>query len=143
MSSPLNYISLARKAGLVETGEENSGVIIRSGKAKLLVLAADASDNAVRRAEGYIQGRNVLILKSPYTKLELASAAGKSGCSMLVFTDLAMASGFVSAIAEEQPEEYAALRDEICAKNKRAVQRRKKAHGNDMNKKTGKRRTIE
>ena len=143
MSNPLNYISLARKAGLVETGEESSGVVIRSGKAKLLVIAADASDNAVRRAEGYIQGRNVLLLKAPYTKLELASAAGKSGCSMLVFTDLALACSFVSVTADEHPGEYDALRDEICAKNDRAKQRRKKAHGNDMNKKTGKRRTIE
>ncbi len=143
MSNPLNYISLARKAGLVETGEENSGVFIRNGKAKLLVLASDASDNAVRRAEGYVQGRRVLILKSPYTKQELAAAAGKSGCSMLVFTDIGMANGFVSAVAETCPEKYASICDEMNAKNKKAAQRRKKAHGNDMNKKTGKRRTIE
>lgn len=142
MGDPINYISLARKAGLIETGEENSGIVIRSGKAKLLVLASDASDNAVRRAEGYIQNRSVPLVRPPFTKQELASAAGKSGCSMLVFTDLGLARGFVSALAEAYPERFTELSGEMDEKYNKAARRRGKTHG-DTNKKMGKRRTNE
>lgn len=142
MSNAINYISLARKAGLLETGEENTGNVARGGKAKLIVLASDASDNAVRRARGYVQGRGTQLVKAPYTKQELSSATGRNGCSMLVIKDLGLAAGFAKALALQNPELYGKLNAELESKNNRAVQRRKSAADAGKNK-TGKRRTIE
>ena len=62
MNKALNYLGLAKKAGLLEIGEENTGAAIRGGKARLVLLASDASDNAGRRAEGFLHGK-----KTPMT----------------------------------------------------------------------------
>ena len=42
----LNLLGLMRKANAIAVGETNTGGAVRAGKAKLLLLAADASDNA-------------------------------------------------------------------------------------------------
>lgn len=139
MSNPLSYISIAKKAGLLETGEESCGNAMRSGKVRLLVLAQDASDNARRRAEGYVQGRSAPLVKAPYTKQELALACGKSGCSMLAFMDLGLAGSFVSGLAAEFGEQYEPARDELRAKSVRASVRRKRARDNDTNTRRGSR----
>ncbi len=138
MSNPLSYISIAKKAGLLETGEEGCGNAMRMGKARLLVLAQDASDNARRRAEGYVQGRRVPFVKAPYTKQELASACGKSGCSMLAFIDLGLAGSFVSSLADEFGKQFEPVRDELSAKVARASARRRNVH-DDMNTRRGSR----
>ena len=48
----LNMLGLMRKAGAIDIGETNTGGACRAGKAKVLLLAADASDNAQSRAAG-------------------------------------------------------------------------------------------
>ena len=52
----LNYLSLARKAGKAELGEEPVGDMARTGKAYLIMVAADASDHTWRRAKAYAAG---------------------------------------------------------------------------------------
>ena len=42
-----------RKAGRIALGEHDAGAAARAGKACLLLLAQDASDNARKRAEGF------------------------------------------------------------------------------------------
>ena len=49
MDKLLRYFSIARKAGLLELGEEDTGAAVRGGKAKVVFLAADASENALHR----------------------------------------------------------------------------------------------
>ena len=56
----LNMLGLMRRANAIQIGETNTGAAVRGGKAKLLLLAADASDNARSRAEGFTRGRSVL-----------------------------------------------------------------------------------
>ena len=55
----LNMLGLMRRANAIQIGETNTGAAVRGGKAKLLLLAADASDNARSRAEGCTRGRSV------------------------------------------------------------------------------------
>ena len=65
MSKALRYLGIARKAGFLELGEENTGAAVRGSKAKVVFLAADASDNARRRAEGFVYGKNIPLLTLP------------------------------------------------------------------------------
>ena len=53
MNRAANYISIAKKAGLIELGEANTGAAAREGKARLVILASDASANAADRARGF------------------------------------------------------------------------------------------
>ena len=140
MSRALGYLSIAKKAGMLETGEENSGTEIRAGKAKLLVLASDASDNALRRATGFVNETNVPLLRVPFSKEDISSSVGKNGCSMLVFRDIGLAYSFVSALAGEYGQEYAPLADEMRRRSEKSAQRQKEARAHERNKKLGKRR---
>jgi len=45
MDKALNYLALARKAGRVELGEEPAGATARAQKARLIVVAGDATDH--------------------------------------------------------------------------------------------------
>ena len=46
----IGLIGLMRRAGAIEIGEDNSGSAVSTGKAKLLLTAADASENALLHA---------------------------------------------------------------------------------------------
>ena len=66
----LNLLGLMRKANAIAVGETNTGGAVRAGKAKLLLLASDASDNARSRARGFTHGRDVVTVTLPFTKDE-------------------------------------------------------------------------
>lgn len=136
MTKTLNYIGMAKKAGAVAIGETNTGAAIRAGKGKVLILAADASDNARRRAEGFLYGTKLPMAVLPYTKAELSQITGMGGCSMAAFTEIGFAAVFMAALAEEEPSfrDLAAFLEE---KNQKAWQRKKEALAHEKNMKKG------
>jgi len=66
MDKALNYLALARKAGLAELGEEPVGVAAKAGHARLVLVASDASDHTWRRAKSYVAGTNQQLLAALY-----------------------------------------------------------------------------
>ena len=60
-----NYLGLMRKAGRIALGEHDAGAAARAGKACLLLLAQDASDNARKRAEGFAHAAQAPLLRLP------------------------------------------------------------------------------
>ncbi len=79
MDKALGYLSLACKAGKLITGADQCIDALKRNKAKLIVLASDASDNAQKRADGMLYGRTVPLCRCAYTKTELACAVGANG----------------------------------------------------------------
>ena len=94
----LGMLGLALRAGMLAVGEEASGTSARTGKVKVLFLAADASGNAERRALAYAAFGSPLV-RLPYKKEEISRALGKAGCSMAALTDLGFACEIVEALA--------------------------------------------
>ncbi len=141
MSRAVNYLGIARKAGALVTGEENAGIEIRAGHAKLLVLASDASDNARARAQNFLRGDKVPWTALPLTKQEISDATGRNGCSMAVFTDVGLACSFAEAVYAEYGEQYGELAAELRRRNDAAAQRRKEKLAHQRNRKQGKRRS--
>ena len=82
-----NYLGLMRKAGRIALGEHDAGAAARAGKACLLLLAQDASDNARKRAEGFAHAAQAPLLRLPYTKQALSDRLGKTGCAIAAVTD--------------------------------------------------------
>ena len=121
MATAIEYIGIARKSGGIIMGEENARAMLRSGKARLLLVASDTSPAAKRRAEGYVFGRKVPLAETPYTKAELSAISGKPGCSMAVFSDLGLAERFAAALCAEYGEPYAQLAETLG----RSLERRK------------------
>ena len=121
----LNLLGLMRKAGAIELGETNTGTACREGTGKVLLLASDASDNARRRAESFVNGRSTVLIYLPFTKEEISAKVGVGGCSMAAITDLGFANAFVRGLAEISPDQYSAASEQIEKRLGKAVRRRK------------------
>lgn len=125
MDKAQEYMGLARKAGLLAVGEDNCGAAVSGGRAKLLLLASDASANAQKRAAGFLTGRRAPLRTLPWSKAELSALLGKRGCSMVCFTDLGLASRFAAAMAQTEPlwqetSELLSRREDKAARRKAA-----------------------
>lgn len=138
-SKARNYLAIAMKAGALEVGEEHSGAAVRHGKAKVLLVASDASGNACRRAEGFVYGVNVPIVKLPFSKEDIASSTGKTGCSMVAVTEIGLAKSIVESLAAEDTQ-YSATAQELAQRYEKAQRRKAEAKSHERNKRTGKRR---
>ena len=139
MDRALGYLGIAQKAGFLTTGADNCGTVVRAGKAKLLMLASDAAENACRRAEGVVYGRKTPLIKLPFDKDTLSAVTGKPGCTMLCLTDIGLASHFAAALRETDPQ-FAELCAALEEKEHRARQRKAEAASHERNRKVGKRR---
>jgi ribosomal protein L7Ae-like RNA K-turn-binding protein len=136
MDKALNYLALARKAGRIELGEEPVGAAARAQKARLVVVAEDATDHTWRRALSFVAGSEQICLRVPYNKDLLGQAVGRTALALAAFTDPAMALAFVKALG--QPEKYATALESLEKRTKRIQQRQKEAKAHDKNKRMGK-----
>ena len=138
MDKALGYLGLMRKANAVAIGETDTGAAAKSGRAVLICLAADASDNAARRAETFAHAPEVPIARLPYEKQTISDLVGKTGCSMLAVTDIGFAAAFAAALADGDEASDRTLADALKA---RQQVHRKRSGGAGA--RIGKRRTIE
>ena len=136
MDRALNYVGLARKAGLIELGEEPVGAVARARKARLVVVAQDATDHTWRRAKSCVAGSEQMCLKIPYTKDQLGQAVGRTELALAAFTDPALALAFCKAL--EHPERYKTEIESLEKLSTRIRQRKKEADAHKRNKKMGK-----
>ena len=127
MAEALRWIGIARMGGNIVLGEEKSKALVKSGGAKLFLLASDASPGAQRRAEGYVYGWDVPLLTVPYTKEELAGAAGKAPCAMAAFSDTGLASRFAADLQAEYGEKYREAAEALAEKAASAAARGRKS----------------
>ena len=136
MDKALNYLALARKAGRIELGEEPVGAAARAQKARLVVVAEDATDHTWRRAPRFVSGSEQICLRVPSTKDLLGQAVGRTALALAAFTDPAMALAFVKALG--QPEKYSAALESLQKRTQRIQQRQKEAKAHEKNKRVGK-----
>lgn len=135
----LNFLGLMRKANAIQIGETDTGAASRAMTAKLVILAKDASDNARSRAKGFVYGRNIPMIISPFTKDEISEHVGKPGCSMAAITDTGFADAFMKTLVQIS-DEYASVSEAISLALQKEKQRKKEKSAHDRNKKIGKRR---
>ena len=136
MDKALNYLGLARKAGRIELGEEPVGAVARAKKARLILVARDATDHTWRRAKSFVAESEQICLRVPYTKDELGQAIGRTELALAAFTDPALALAFVKAL--DQPEKYKAEMEALQKKSARLQQRQKETKAHEKNVRKGK-----
>ena len=51
MDKVLNFLGMCKRAGSLVTGEDGALGAVRSGEAKLVMLAADAAENTSKKAD--------------------------------------------------------------------------------------------
>ena len=135
MDKALNYLSLARKAGRIELGEEPVGAVARAKKARLILVASDAGDHSWRRAKSFVAGTEQLCMKVPFTKDQLGEAIGRTSLAMAAFTDPALALAFVKALGN--PEKYKEALESLDKRTKRIRQRQQEEKNHQRNLRQG------
>ena len=136
MDKALNYLSLARKAGKLELGEEPVGAAARAQHARLVMVASDASDHTWRRAKSFVAGTAQECVRLPHTKDELGAAVGRQELAVAALTDPAMALAFLKALP--QPERFAEAMAAVDKRSQRIAQRRREEKAHQRNKQRGK-----
>ena len=117
-------------------GEEPVGAVTRAQKARLVVVAQDASDHTWRRAKSFVAGTNQQCIRIPYSKEELGLAVGRTSLAIGAFTDAAMALAFVKALPESQ--KYADTIGALDEKSRKLRQREDEAKAHKRNIRKGK-----
>ena len=138
MDKALNYLSLARKAGKAELGEEPVGAAARALHAHLIIVAGDASDHTWRRAKSFAAGTNQQCLRLNSSKDEMGMAIGRTSLAIAAITDAAPALALVKALPE--PEKNRAAIEALEQKAKKLSQRRKEARAHQRNVRMGKKK---
>ena len=138
MHKALNYLSLARKGGRAELGEEPVGAAARALKAHLILVASDASDHTWRRAKSFAAGTNQQCIRLDCTKDEMGFVIGRQSLAIAAITDAQLALALVTAL--EQPEKYKAAIEVLTEKTKRLKQRQSEAKAHQRNVRMGKKK---
>ena len=138
MDKSLNYLSLARKAGLAELGEEPVGASARALKAHLILVASDASDHTWRRAKSFAAGTDQQCIRLTATKDEMGFVVGRQSLAIAAITDAQMALALVTAL--DQPEKYKAAVEVLTAKAEKAKKRQAEAKAHQRNLRKGKKK---
>lgn len=138
MDKALNYLALARKAGLAELGEEPVGDITRAGKGYLVMVASDASDHTWRRAKSYVAGTEQQCIRVTFTKEEMGFAVGRSSLAIAAIADAAMALALVNALG--QPEKHKAVIAVLEEKVRKLKMRQSEAKAHQRNVRMGKKK---
>ena len=136
MDKARNYLSLARKAGRIELGEEPVGAAARAQKARLVVVASDAGDHTWRRAKSFVSGTDQPCIRVPFTKDELGQAVGRTSLALAALTDPALALAFLKAL--NAPEQHKDALQSLENRTKRVQTRQAEARAHEKNIKKGK-----
>ena len=136
MDKAMNYLSLARKAGIAELGEEPVGAIARTGKAYLIAVASDASDHTWRRAKSFAAGTEQQCVRMPQSKDEMGFAIGRQELAIAAITDPALALAMVQALGDDN--KHKAVIEVLEAKAARAKKRQAEAKAHKRNVRKGK-----
>ena len=130
----LNYLSLARKAGLAELGEEPVGAAARAGKAYVILVASDASDHTWRRAKSYAAGTEQQCVRLECTKDEMGLMVGRTSLAIAAITDVSLALALVKTLSKADPQ----VLEVLTAKAAKAKKRQSEAKAHQRNIRKGK-----
>lgn len=136
MDNTLRYLSLARKAGKAELGEEPVGAAARALHAHVILVAKDASDHTWRRAKSYAAGTDQQCIRLDSSKDEMGQAIGRTSLAIAAVTDVGLALALVESLS--QPQTHKDTLSVLSQKAQRAKKRQSEAKAHVRNKRMGK-----
>ena len=110
----LGLLGIARKGGHVQLGEDPVSAVAQEGHARLMILAADAADHTVRRANALAALHGTPIVTIENDKASLGAVFGRSSVAMLAVTDINLAVHILGGM--DAPERYQAQAQAVCEK---------------------------
>jgi ribosomal protein L7Ae-like RNA K-turn-binding protein len=119
----LGLLGIAQKGGNIQIGEEPVGASARAGKARLIILAADAAGHTVRRASSFASLHQTPLIQVDGDKETLGGVFGRTAVAMLSMTDVFLAQRFLEVLGE--PERYGQQLEAVREKAAAMAQRKK------------------
>ena len=92
-----NSLGLCRRAGKCQSGEFAAERAVKAGKAKLVLLEENASENTKGRFSSLCAGRNIPLKLVP----QVGRAIGREGHVVMAVTDIQFANMILGAWASE------------------------------------------
>ena len=121
----LSLLGLALRGRNLAVGEEPVAEACKTGRARLVLTASDASLNTVERVQRWAQSGNVRPLMVPWDKETLGGALGRSVCATAALTDQGLASALFWKLADRDPA-YRELAEDLVKEFPRPSQPGKK-----------------
>ncbi|MGD2067209.1 MAG: ribosomal L7Ae/L30e/S12e/Gadd45 family protein [Gemmatimonadota bacterium] len=97
--APLELLGLARRAGAVEAGVDAARRAVRTGRAKLLLTAADASPTQLEKVAPGARRAGVPI-RELATRIRLGEAVGRPPLAAVAVTDKGLAEQVLLRISD-------------------------------------------
>ena len=91
----LSLLGLMKKAGAIEFTELNCQKAIKERKAKLLLIASDASETGCEKILNLCESYKIKAIHTQYSNFEFSSAIGRSSCAYIAITDSGFADSFL------------------------------------------------
>ncbi|WP_028561392.1 L7Ae/L30e/S12e/Gadd45 family ribosomal protein [Paenibacillus pinihumi] len=105
MKKVLSSLGMAMRAGKLVTGDETVLKAVRSGKAKLVLVAGDASDNTKKKFRDKCNSYNVAMVVA-LDRESIGDAIGKSERVLVAVTDQGFASMIEGGLKSITEVEY-------------------------------------
>ena len=134
----LSLIGLCLRGGRLAVGEEPVEAAARARDARVLLLAADASDNTRRRVQHFADAGQCLWIRVPYPKDVLGRAVGRTSVAVAAVTDTGLAAALAQRLADADPDTYAESARRLELKARRAAERRQEQLAHEKNVRRGK-----
>lgn len=90
-------LGLARRSNNLMSGEDSCLKAIKKGKASLVIISEDASDNTFKRISDKCSYRKIVLLKL-FNRYELGSIIGKKFAVVLAVIDINFSNGILSEV---------------------------------------------
>ncbi|SDW26561.1 ribosomal L7Ae/L30e/S12e/Gadd45 family protein [Paenibacillus sp. CF384] len=101
----LNMLGMAMRAGKLVTGDETVLKAVQQGKAKLVIVAGDASDNTKKKFRDKCTTYNVKLVEA-FDRITLGDAIGKSERVLIGVTDSGFSKSIAQSLIEPTEVEY-------------------------------------
>src|SRR5690606_10920317 len=93
MNRSLSHLGLAMRAGKIVSGDESVMSAIRSGEAKAVIIATDASVQSKKKYTDKCTYYDIPLTEA-FTRIELGASIGKDNRVVLAITDVGFAKLF-------------------------------------------------
>lgn len=122
--SALSLLGLALRGGNLAVGEEPMAEACKTGRARLVLTAADAAGNSVDRAKRLAEAAGAPWVSVPWDRETLGAALGRSLCAVAALTDRGLAGAAAEKLVREDESLLPALASLLKEKKKpRAVKK--------------------
>ena len=100
MDNTLNFLGLVKKAGFLAIGGQSVSLVMRTGEAKAVFTASDASDGSKRRVRENAKTYGIEYIDLPYTMFDLGCVIGRGSPGTLAITDKGLATAFLKKLTQ-------------------------------------------